>query len=83
MDINKKAQEQLIEMFSTYLKGGKKKAVKLAEAIYENFSAATGSLLDKPTSDAVNLAGELWIKGNITKEKAETILKDLKQLQKS
>jgi len=82
MDLNKKAKEQLIEMFSTYLKGRKKKAVKLAEEIYKNFSAATGSLLDKLTSEAVNMAGELWSKEDISKEKVETILKELKQFQK-
>ena len=61
MDLNNKARKQIIEVFSSYLKRDKNRAIKLAEEVYETFSAATESLLDKATSEAVNLCGELWI----------------------
>lgn len=79
MDINERAKKTAKELYLAYLKGEKEKAMKLAEELYNTFSAATGTLLDKQTSIAVEYAGELWINGKIELEKAKEILEKLQK----
>jgi len=77
MDLNEKARERTRKLYSKYLAGERGEAIRLAEEVYKEFSAAVGTLLNKSISKAVIYAGKLWIEEEIPREKAEELLQEL------
>ncbi|MEM4330769.1 MAG: hypothetical protein QW273_02050 [Candidatus Pacearchaeota archaeon] len=78
-DINETAKKKLKEFYLIYfIKRDLKKAEKLSEEIYREFSAAVGTLLEKKVSEVVIEVGKYWINKKLS-NKSKKILEELKK----